>query len=92
MKALAIIFFVVGLVAFFVTADCRWGFVPLQLQGPEAGLIVGALALFLGLLASLLASLFAFIALQGAKATKGPRILLGSSCLLLLGFVIVLVS
>ena len=92
MKHVAAIFFGLSLVALFVTADCRWGFVPIPVHGPESGLIVGALAHFLGLFTSLLATLFASVALRRNKGGKVSAILLGASGLLLLSFVIILIA
>jgi hypothetical protein len=91
MKALAIICSLVALLGLFITADCRWGFAPLPLRGPEAGLIVGSLAFFAGLIASVLATLFAFVALRRSTSRRGSAFLLGCGCILLLSFAVVFV-
>jgi hypothetical protein len=75
----------------FITADCRWGFAPLPLHGPEAGLIVGSLAFFGGLIASVLAMVFAALALRRSKSRRSSGFVLGVSCLLLVGFAIVFI-
>ena len=91
MRITVIIFLLVALLGLVVTADCRWGFIPLPLRGPEAGLIVGALAFFVGLIASLLAVVVAFVALRRSHA-KGSGLILGLSCLLLVSFAIVFIA
>jgi hypothetical protein len=88
MKALAIICSLAASLGLFITADCRWGFAPLPLRGPEAGLIVGSLAFFAGLVASILATLFAFVALCRSTNRRGPAFLLGCGCTLLLGLAV----
>jgi hypothetical protein len=91
MKLAAAIFFGLSLVALLLVAGCRWGFPPISASGPEGGLIVGALAHAAGLLTSLLATLFASIAVRRTRGAQGSGILLGGSALLLLSFVVILV-
>jgi len=91
MRVTAVIFSLVALLGLFITADCRWGLIQLQLRGSEAGSIVGALAFFLGITASLLAAVLAVIALRRPEA-KGSVFILSLSCLLLVSFAVVFIA
>jgi FtsH-binding integral membrane protein len=91
-KLLATMFSLFGVLALIITASCRWGFINPQLHGPEEGLIVGSLAFFAGAVASILATVFAFIASRRPNSAKGSGLLLGCGGVLLLGFVIVLIA
>jgi hypothetical protein len=91
MKRVAAIFFGLSLVALIIVAGCRWGFLPIPVRGSEGGLILGALAHAVGLLTSLLATLFASVAVRRSTGAQGSGILLGVSGLLLLSFVVILI-
>ncbi len=91
MKALATVFFVLGLVALFAVAEWRWEFVPVPMLRQESEMIIGAWAFSLGLPASLVAALFASIAARRAKVARGQGFLL-ACCFLVLGFLVVLVA
>jgi hypothetical protein len=90
MKGVAFMFLGVGLAALFVTANYRCGFLPVLGGRPEGAMIVGALALVVGFLSSLLAALFASIGLRRNKGSKVLGILLWASGLLLLSFLLFL--
>jgi hypothetical protein len=91
MKALAIIFLLIGLLALFIAADLHWGFIPLGLKGPEEGLIVGSIAFVIGIVSSLFAAVFAFVAWRRRGTTRSPGFLLCCAGALLLGFVLVFI-
>src|SRR5262249_48746433 len=65
-------------------------FMPVS-SGPEGGLIDGALGFVFGSIAALIALLLAFLHFRRFRSAKLPRFLLGWCCLVLLGFVFVLV-
>ena len=91
MRRAAAIFFGLSLVALIIVTGCRWGFPPVTASGPEGGLIVGTLAHGAGLLTSVLATLFASIAVRRTGGAQGSGILLAGSGLLLLSFVVILI-
>ena len=64
-------------------------FIPAS-SGPEGGLIDGALALVFGGIAALVALLFAFLHFWRVRSATSSRLLLAWCCLVLLGFVFVL--
>jgi len=91
MRVLAVIFSVVGLFLLSLVADLRWGYLRLPLVGSESGLIVASLAFFVGLAASAVATLFAFLQLRRTACITSSRWLLAWCCALLLGFGVIFV-
>jgi hypothetical protein len=63
---------------------------PLHIDGSETGLIVGAQAFFGGLIASIIAAMFALIALSKSRLGNRPSFLVAWCSVLLLGFAIIL--
>jgi hypothetical protein len=90
MKRAANIFFAAGVVALLVEAAYRCKLLRPPAHWVDGSLVIELLTLHLGLVASLLAALFASIMARHAKTNELPRLLLCLSGSLLLVFVIFL--
>lgn len=66
-------------------------FMPMGTPGPESGLIEAALAMMFGGISSLIALVLAFVHFLRHRKSLASRWLLAWCCLLILGFVIVLI-
>jgi hypothetical protein len=91
MKPLAVGSFIVGAAALFVVADWHWGLALVRVFGPVAEIHIAAWALWVGLIASPMAAIFASIAARRTKPAGGRRLFLGS-CAVLLGLLSVVVA
>ena len=91
MRALAIIFSLVGFYGLLMLVDVEiYPFMPGK-SGHEDGMIIGAMGLIYGGIASLIALLFAFLHYRRARSARFSRLLLQWCCLVLLGFILVLI-